>query len=77
MKTVVLELRSLAQTLSDASQAMGTGRPDREVRIAFATSEVLWQALGALRWALLRAMCGAGPMSIREAARRLGRDVKA
>jgi predicted transcriptional regulator len=29
------------------------------------------------RWQLLKAMCGAGPISIREAARRVGRDVKA
>lgn len=29
------------------------------------------------RWELLKAMCGAGAMSIREAARRVGRDVKA
>ena len=29
------------------------------------------------RWELLRAMCGASAMSIREAARRVGRDVKA
>jgi len=29
------------------------------------------------RWELLRALCGAGPVSIREAARRVGRDVKA
>jgi predicted transcriptional regulator len=77
MNTVVLEVRSLASTLSDASQAMRTGRGDREARIAFATPELLWQVLTAKRWELLKAMCGAGPMSIREAARRVGRDVKA
>ena len=31
----------------------------------------------AKRWGLLKAMCGAGPMSIREVARRVDRDVKA
>jgi predicted transcriptional regulator len=77
MKTVVLEVRSLAQTLSDPSQAMRTGRRDREARIAFASPELLWDVLSAKRWELLKAMCGAGPMSIREAARRSGRDVKA
>lgn len=56
---------------------MATGRSDREARIAFATPELLWQVLTAKRWELLKAMCGAGPMSIREAARRVGRDVKA
>ena len=33
--------------------------------------------LAAKRWELLKALCGAGPVSIREAARRVGRDVKA
>jgi len=33
--------------------------------------------LTAKRWELLKALCGAGPVSIREAARRVGRDVKA
>ena len=33
--------------------------------------------LTAKRWELLKALCGAGPVSIREAARRAGRDVKA
>ena len=33
--------------------------------------------LTAKRWELLKTLCGAGPVSIREAARRVGRDVKA
>jgi predicted transcriptional regulator len=37
----------------------------------------LRQVLTAKRWGLLKALCGAGPVSIREAARRVGRDVKA
>ena len=77
MNTVVLEVRSLAQTLAAAAHAMKTGRREREARIAFATPELLWQVLSAKRWELLKAMCGAGPMSIREAARRVNRDVKA
>jgi predicted transcriptional regulator len=77
MNTVVLEVRSLADTLAQAAQAMTTGRAEREARIGFQTPELLWQVLTAKRWELLKAMCGAGPMSIREAARRVGRDVKA
>jgi predicted transcriptional regulator len=56
---------------------MRTGRGEREAHIGFATPELLWKVLSAKRWELLRAMTGAGPMSIREAARRVGRDVKA
>lgn len=77
MKTVVLEVRSLADTLADAAQAMNTGRADAATRIGFATPELLWQVLSAKRWELLKALCGAGPVSIREAARRVNRDVKA
>ena len=77
MKTVVLDVRSLSATLSDVSRAMKTGRADREARISFATPELLWRVLTAKRWELLKSLCGAGPVSIREAARRVGRDVKA
>jgi predicted transcriptional regulator len=77
MSTVVLEVRSLAETLADAAHAMETGQADREVRISFATPELLWEVLTAKRWELLKVLCGAGPVSIREAARRIGRDVKA
>jgi predicted transcriptional regulator len=77
MKTVVLEVRSLREALDDTTRAMKTGRAEREARIAFASPELLWQVLTAKRWELLKAMCGAGPVSIREAARRVGRDVKA
>ena len=77
MKTVVLEVRSLKDALDDATRAMKTGRVDREARISFASPELLWQVLTAKRWELLKAMSGAGPISIREAARRVGRDVKA
>ena len=45
--------------------------------ISFASAELLWKTLTKKRWELLRAMTGQGPLSIREAARRVGRDVKA
>jgi predicted transcriptional regulator len=77
MNTVVLEVRSLKDTLADAAHAMKAGRTEREARISFATSELLWEVLTAKRWELLKVLCGAGPLSIREAARRIGRDVKA
>ena len=77
MNTVVLEVRSLADTLADASRVMKTRRGEGEARIAFATPELLWRVLTAKRWELLKALCGAGRVSIREAARRVGRDVKA
>ncbi len=44
--------------------------------ISFATAELLFQTLTEKRWNLLKVMTGAGPLSIREVARRLDRDVK-
>ncbi len=78
MRSVRLDFLSpLADTLADASRAMKSGKGDTEARIAFATPELLWQVLTAKRWELLKTRCGTGPTSIREAARRVGRDVKA
>ena len=54
-----------------------TGKAEKSARISFATPELLWKVLTAKRWELLKVLCGAGPVSIREASRRVGRDVKA
>ncbi|QBB70403.1 DNA-binding protein [Pseudolysobacter antarcticus] len=77
MKTVTLDVRSPTQAMSDFSHAWKAGKAQKSVRISFATPELLWQVLTAKRWELLKAICGAGPVSIREAARRINRDVKA
>ena len=44
--------------------------------ISFATAELLWKVITPKRWDVLRALTGAGPIAIREVARRVGRDVK-
>ncbi|MBA5606386.1 DNA-binding protein [Duganella sp. FT3S] len=77
MKTVVLDVRSAPDAMSDFTAAWNTGKPQDGARISFATPELLWQVLTAKRWHLLKLLCGAGEISIREAARRAGRDVKA
>lgn len=77
MKTVTLEVRSPAEAMSGFAQTMRSGKAEKTARISFASPELLWKVLTAKRWELLKALCGAGPVSIREAARRVGRDVKA
>jgi predicted transcriptional regulator len=77
MKTVTLDVRAPRAALAEALAAAKSGKPQRAARIPFASPELLWKVLTAKRWELLKAMCGAGPISIREAARRVGRDVKA
>lgn len=77
MKTVTLDVRSPSDTMAGFTHAWITGKAQKSARISFATPELLWQVLTAKRWELLKALCGAGPVSIREAARRVSRDVKA
>lgn len=77
MKTVTLEVRSPDEAFDDFTNAWKTEKAQRSARIGFATPELLWKVLTAKRWELLKALCGAGPVSIREAARRVDRDVKA
>ncbi len=77
MKTLTLDVRTPADAMADFARAWKTGKSQKSARISFATPELLWQVLTQKRWELLKALCGAGPVSIREAARRVGRDVKA
>jgi predicted transcriptional regulator len=76
MKTVILEVRSPKEAMAGISQAWKSCKQQKAARISFATPELLWKVLTAKRWELLKALCGAGPVSIREAARRVERDVK-
>src|SRR5713226_808228 len=63
--------------MKDFVRVWKTGRPDKSARISFASPELLWKVLTAKRWELLKALCGAGPVTVREAARRVNRDIKA
>ena len=63
--------------MGDFARAGKTGKAEKSARISFATPELLWKVLTAKRWELLKVLCSAGPISIREASRRVGRDVKA
>lgn len=74
-RTVTLSVAGRPEVSRRAVVAMA-GEPQGE-HITFASIELLWKVLSPNRLALLRAMAGKGGMSIREAARRVGRDVKA
>ena len=77
MKTVTLDVRTPADAMADFAGAWKTEKAQKTARISFATPELLWKVLSKKRWELLKVLCGAGPVSIREAARRVERDVKA
>ncbi len=77
MRTVVLEVASLEAALVNAARDHGVGPRLREARISLRRPSCSGMVLTAGRRELLKALCGAGVISIREAARRVGRDVKA
>jgi predicted transcriptional regulator len=77
MNAVILGVRSLDESLENFRQVWKTGKVEAAARIDFATPELLWKVLTSKRWDILKAMCGQGPMSIREIARRVDRDIKA
>jgi len=77
MDTVILEVADPAANRARFIRAWETGKPEPAARIGFASFELMWQILNANRWAILKAMTGAGPLGLRELARRVGRDVKA
>jgi predicted transcriptional regulator len=74
-KTVTLSLAARDDT---TAMILAAFRGEAKgARISFAFVELLWKVLTPRRWAVLRAMAGQGGLSIREIARRVGRDVKA
>jgi len=75
MKTVTLQVSTLEEVKRHARDAL-KGKKQGS-RISFATPELLFRLLTAKRWELIRALTGAGAVTIREAARRVNRDVKA
>jgi predicted transcriptional regulator len=75
MKTVTLSVASRQAVKQRALDAFAGKR--RGAHISFASADLLWKVLTAKRWELLKAMTGTGAMTLREAARRTERDVKA
>ncbi len=78
MTTVTLGVSSIDDTKRRMAAAFrGEQQADAGAFISFATVGLLWKVLTAKRWDILRAMTGEGELTIREVARRVGRDVKA
>ena len=76
MKTATLDVRPLSASLSDFARSWKS-RKRSSARISFESPALLFKLLTGKRWELLNVLTGAGSLTIREAARRTGRDVKA
>jgi predicted transcriptional regulator len=75
MKTVTLSVAN-RQAVNQRTLDAFSGKR-RGAHISFASADLLWKVLTAKRWELLKVMAGGGAMTLREAARRAERDVKA
>jgi predicted transcriptional regulator len=75
MRTVILEV-SPREEADDRFLRAFQGQLQGDL-ISFETPALLFKVLTQKRWELLSTMTGAGPMTLRETARRVGRDVKA
>ena len=75
-RMVVFSVRTEDEVFADFRSAF-KGVEKGYAEISFITSDLLWRILTGKRWDILTAMAGAGEMSIREVARKVGRDVKA
>jgi len=75
MHSVTLEVSS-REMINNRFLRAFEGEPQGEF-LSFESPELLFKVISGKRWDLLKVMTGAGPMTIREAARRIKRDVKA
>lgn len=64
------------QSFRDRVRSAFAGKRQDE-QISFESFDLLWKVLAPNRMALVKSLTGAGPVSLREAARRVGRDVRA
>ena len=75
MNVVTIGVSSIEESQKRLSEAF-KGEP-QGAYLSFASVELLWKTLTLKRLQLIDAMTGQGGMTIRETARRVGRDVKA
>jgi predicted transcriptional regulator len=76
MRTVIFSIRTFDPALDDFARAWKTGRSEDAARIGFASWDLMHKALSPKRLDIVRVMTAAGPLSLREIARRVGRDFK-
>ena len=73
--TVTIGVASREEIKQRFLHAMATGKRTAPF-IGFPDEQTLWRTLTPLRWDILKTMTSAGPLTLREIARRVGRDVR-
>ncbi|MDP2826516.1 MAG: DNA-binding protein [Sulfuritalea sp.] len=73
--TVTIGVASREKIKARFTRATATGKRAAPF-IGFVDERALWSTLTPLRWDILKVMTGAGPLALREIARRVERDVR-
>ena len=74
MTTLIIDVADI-ESVKASMKAAFRGEP-QGCRYSFRSEERLLSTLNPNRWAILCALTGAGPLGVREVARRVGRDIK-
>jgi predicted transcriptional regulator len=77
MNTLIIGNRTQEPRRAAIARAVGTGEAEPAARLDYDRLEDAWKLFSEKRWGIIQGMTGAGPLSIRELARRIGRDVRA
>jgi predicted transcriptional regulator len=75
-KMLTISVATLDNTKDSLKAAFRVGKADATPRYTFDSRDSLLRTLTANRWGLIEALAGAGPLGVRELARRVGRDLK-
>ncbi|WP_374248052.1 transcriptional regulator [Thermomonas sp.] len=76
MKTVLFEVATADDVFARVQAVLASGKPDRYAHMSFESAESMARTMTPSRWRVIEVMTGAGPLGVRELARRVGRDVK-
>jgi predicted transcriptional regulator len=76
MKTLIVRVESFDDVKRTVIQAVRTGKAEYAAGLSFPSYDALYRILTPKRLEIVRAMAGQSAMSIREVARRVGRDFK-
>lgn len=74
MTTLIIDVADL-EAVKASMKAAFRGEP-QGCSYSFRSEERLLSTLNPNRWAIVKALTGAGPLGVRELARRVGRDIK-
>jgi len=75
-KLLTIDVSSPSDAMRRMKAAFKTGRGGVSPRYSFGSRQELLRMLSPSRWAIIEALTGAGPLGVRELARRVKRDVK-